>query len=435
MKKIKTTIFLVTMLLFSIVLPKQSYGQFPSHVYKGTNYDLGLIRNYDANTSIVSLMKNGQYYLAKINHNNYYLSTILFFTNATALDTFFTQMVDMCVCGNYVFVCGRGKYGDGLIGYMKISDIGLPAAPFVYFNIGCVEKIHSMVAYLDGSSQIKVVAVGRPNSSYDHFVVQIDDAVGMPSFTCKYVSDEVLHEVRQSGSHLVLIGYDLTNKAMSLRKANPNIGINDPMIDTKYYYYTTDDDILSRTVSKFSSRNPSHLAVSYMSQDNIGSIVTCIRYYDMQTMNMVDRQYFDPNSKVAPQEMTYVESVDRFVLLEPFNFAGTQNANFIFLQSGGIPYNARLLFYPSIEFWSLDCFNIQYFISCAPHNIYFQDCAVPVPYNPTCIQENDISVKIMPTVSFTPVYSPLLAASCLGSMDTVLQNWISLQFDYDCHNN
>lgn len=160
-----------------------------------------------------------------------------------------------------------------------------------------------------------------------------------------------------------------------------------------------------------------------------------IRNYDMQTMNMVDRQYFDPNSKVAPQEMTYVESVDRFVLLEPFNFAGTQNANFIFLQSGGIPYNARLLFYPSIEFWSLDCFNIQYFISCAPHNIYFQDCAVPVPYNPTCIQENDISVKIMPTVSFTNVYSPLLAASCLGSMDTVLQNWISLQFDYDCHNN
>lgn len=246
MKKIKTTIFLVTMLLFSIVLPKQSYGQFPSHVYKGTNYDLGLIRNCDANTSIACHVGNGQYYLSKIEHINYYLNNNTFYPNASTLSTYFTQMVDMCICGNYVFVCGRGKYGDGLIGYMKISDIGFPVAP---------------------------------------------------------------------------------------------------------------------------------------------------------------------------------------------NFAGTQNANFIFLQSGGIPYNARLLFYPSIEFGSLDCFNIQYFISCAPHNIYFQDCAVPVPYNPTCIQENDISVKIMPTVSFTPVYSPLLAASCLGSMDTVLQNWISLQFDYDCHNN
>lgn len=424
----------IFVLVSFLVLPLFSYGQYPSHVFYGSNVDLGLVRSCDAGKSIALHMEGNRYHLVKVDHNNYLTSaTTPFYNPASTLSSYFTQMADMCVCNPYVFVCGTGKYGDGLIGYMRISDIGMPFPQFNFFNIGCVQKIHSMAVYFDG--RFKVVAVGQDHSGYNHVVVQIDDAVGNYSFTCKEVNSEVLHEVRHSANHLVLIGYDLTRKAMCIRKAGLTQGINDPMIDTKYYYYTTDEDILSRTVSKFSLQDPDLLAVSYMGQDMLGNIISGIRYFDLPTMNMISRQYFVPGGKSAPQEMTFVESEKGFVLLQPFNFGGTYNSNFIFLRPDIIPYNARLLYYPGKEFGSLDRFSPRHYISCATRYVYFQDCSIrPIPYNQSCIQEDKIAIgtkSIIATAS-DPLILQLLP--CLDSPDNGAEYQPRLQLNHDCNN-
>lgn len=328
----------------------------------------------------------------------------------------FTNIHDMRIVDDIAFVCGSAvdtNYPNvtfGAIGWFRLSDFASPnpTLDFYYYDFQYVNYFKKLAVYPCGAGYT-VLALGE-TYNYTEYIVEVKDVTvysappmyfrffNATSFWDKEAYDDIL----VSRNEVFLVGQlrSSGDRQLCIRKADRNDVINDPQLGFRYDYTAPINEINAETRSALIG--DTLIATAYVHANTTPDFTTRLRFIKTSSMDMVNSQDMMKEEKWEPEEMVYLETQRKLVLLQEFD----KNWNFtILFPSNTTPYMADYLFHPQQEFHSLDGDYNKLFVSTgSDHWLYFQRLDFPFLSPTICPEKKIIYVKPIENVPTGQTY-------------------------------
>ncbi|MBR0170586.1 MAG: hypothetical protein IJQ14_07070 [Bacteroidales bacterium] len=346
-------------------------------------------------------------------------------------DIRFTDIRDMRIVDDYVFVCGDAYDTNSpqtkinAIGWFDLNDFASGNIVFNYIDIPLVWYLKKIAAYQCGLDYT-VLVIGEDQSSYDYIFEIRNVTTNTPAFYCRrftsssFWDKEAADDILVTGREVFVVGNLRTppsDRQLCIRKADRTQVLSDPQFDIRYEYTAASDEVNANTYSTLIDEE--FIATTYVHHTNPDGFSTRLRIINTQTLDMVNSQEWTIDSKWEPEEMVYENAPKKLVLLHAFG----NDWNFLVLDPmNTVSYVADYLFHPNAEFYSLDSDQRDLFVSTgAKHWLYFQRLGMTLPSPSGCPNNSKIEVnaiKNVPTstVPNTPINQPISPQRRFGLM-------------------
>lgn len=325
-----------------------------------------------------------------------------------------TSIRDMRIVDDFVFFCGDAidtnypPSNTNVVGWFKLTDFTMGNLALVYYRIPYIKYTKRLAAYRCGQGY--TVLVLAEDNSYHDYLFEIKNLTFIPappmyfrffnatSFWDKEAYDDIL----VSRNEVFLVGQlrSSGDRQLCIRKADRNDVINDPQFGHRYDYTAPINEINAETRSALIG--DTMIATAYVHANTTPDFTTRLRFIKTSSMDMVNSQDMMKEEKWEPEEMVYLETQRKLVLLQEFD----KNWNFtILFPSSTTPYMADYLFHPQQEFHSLDGDYNKLFVSTgSDHWLYFQRLDFPFLSPTICPEKKTIYVKPIENVPTGQVY-------------------------------